>query len=334
MLALRGAFVAALAAGLVFGSGAGVGSIGAQAPDCVAQPVPASQGTFQIGGHGNLLAYGDGSVWALTEPQTRGGSASAPSVELRRVDPVRRTVTKVMTIRARGDARFAVSGGHAWISDPDSGRLLRVTLSDRRTSSVRPFGADGEPTALTLSAGRLWVIANDKAELVALDPKTLAVRRRISLRGEGLADIEVAFGAIWVSEVGGGRVVRIDPRSGAVTGRVAIPSQAGELASTAGRLWADLPERDAVVRIDPRGPALLSGETQYSGDAFAIAGGFGSLWLTNYGLGKVTRIAGRTGRVLAVLPVGRDPKGIVAGAGSVWTMNAGSCSITRISPYL
>jgi streptogramin lyase len=329
VIAVRTGILAALAAALAVGAAA-EGDAQPRAPACAPQPVPESQGTFRIGGYGNLLAFGDGAVWALTEPERKSGP---PAVELRRVDLRRRAVTRVATLSARGDARFLVAGGRAWIADPASGKVTRVTLAGGATRSVRPFGPGAEPTALAFAAGRLWVIANDRPQLAALDPGTLAVRRRVSLPAEGLADLQVAFGSIWVSDTAGA-VVRIDPRNGTVRGRARLPSRGGELASAAGRLWVDLPERDAVVRIDPVRTAVVAGQTGYKSDAFEIVGGYGSLWLTNYGLGKVTRIVSRTGRVLAVVPVGREPKGIVAGGGSIWVMNAGDCSITRISPYL
>lgn len=70
----------------------------------------------------------------------------------------------------------------------------------------------------------LW-LSDGSAELQALDPQDLSVRRRVAVAQEGspveqLNELECVGGAVWANIWHSDEVVRIDPATGAVTARV------------------------------------------------------------------------------------------------------------------
>jgi hypothetical protein len=299
--------------------------------ECVPTRVRAATGTFRVGGFANLIAFGEGAAWTLTEnPGTQGGNRPSP-LTLRRIDPGRGIVEAFVRLRGRGDTRLAAGAGAVWLADPAAGTLTRVDLASRERVITRPFGPSGEPTAiaLELERDRAWVIANDRGQLRAVDARSGRVLDRLDVSTGGLADVEAAFGSVWVATGEAGTVVRVDPRSRRVVARIPV-GFANDLAADDSAVWVDLGDDDAVRRIDS--VTNEPGRPHRHGGAFAIAAGFGSVWATNYPRPIVTRLDAATGDVAGRVRVGRDPKGIAVGAGSVWVVNAGDCSVTRIVP--
>jgi streptogramin lyase len=298
--------------------------------ECAPTPVPEKTGTFHVGGFANLIAFGEGAAWTLTEDPSAQRGEGASLLTLRRIDPGPRSVEPVLRLRGRGDTRIAAGAGALWLADPAAGTLTRVDLSSRNRVVIKPFGPSGEPTAIALETERAWVIANDRGQLGVAAASTGRVLGRVNVAKGGLADVEAAFGSVWVATGEAGTVVRVDPRSRRVLATIRV-GFANDLAADESSLWVDLGDRDAVLRIDPVTNAPAGGPHPHGG-AFAIAAGLGSVWATTYPRPIVTRLDATTGEVTAEVPVGRDPKGLAIGAGSVWVVNAGDCSVTRIVP--
>jgi hypothetical protein len=298
--------------------------------ECAATPVPEGTGTFRIGGFANLIAFGEGAAWTLTEdPSARSGEGTSV-LTLRRIDPRARSVEPVRRFRGRGDARIAAGAGAVWVADPAAGTLMRLDLSSGDRVVTKPFGSSGEPTAIALEARRAWVIANDRGQLAVVAAKTGRVLGRLDVAPGGLADVEAAFGSVWVATGDGGTVVRVDPRSTRILERIRV-GFANDLAADESSLWVDLGDRDAVLRVDPIA-SEPPGRPHRHGGAFAIVAGLGYVWATSYPRPVVTRLDPTTGEIIDEVPVGPDPKGLAIGAGSVWVVNAGDCSVTRIVP--
>jgi streptogramin lyase len=298
--------------------------------ECAPTRVPERTGTFHIGGFANLIAFGEGAAWTVTEHPSNLGGEGPSLLTVRRIDPRRGVVESFLRIRGRGDMRIAAGAGAVWLADPATRTLTRFDLATRDLVVVKPFRRSGEPTAIALESGRAWVAANDRGELAVVTARTGRVLGRVRIASSGLADVEAAFSSLWVATGEGGSVVRVDPRSRKVIARIRVEF-ANDLAADDSSLWVDLGDGDAVARIDPATNAPV-GRPHPHGGAFAIAAGLGSVWATNYPSPRVTRLDATTGERAGELAVGPDPKGLAIGAGSVWVVNAGDCSVTRIVP--
>jgi YVTN family beta-propeller protein len=95
-------------------------------------------------------------------------------------------------------------------------------------------------------------------------------------------------------------------------------------------LWVHEPT--SLVRVDLATSAVTgqvnTGSMEYG---YAATGG-GSVWQTDYENNAVLRIDPASGKVLAKIPVGLQPLGVVVTAGAVWVANEHSGSVTRIDP--
>ena len=60
--------------------------------------------------------------------------------------------------------------------------------------------------------------------------------------------------------------------------------------------------------------------------------GFHSVWVTNHANNSVQRIDAKTNKVLATIPVGKQPRFISTGDNGVWTLNQGDGTVSRIDP--
>jgi YVTN family beta-propeller protein len=87
---------------------------------------------------------------------------------------------------------------------------------------------------------------------------------------------------------------------------------------------------DAVGAVSPSGAvrAVVPLGTSPS----SLAGGDGSVWVTNGDAGTVVRVDPRTHTVVETLPVGSSPSGIAAGAGAVWVADNLGQSVARVDP--
>ncbi len=132
---------------------------------------------IDLGLHGaphDLRFLPDGDVLVTTE-----GSGS-----LLRVDPERGQVKQVFPV---GDGVVHMlevdpSGRIAWVSAIAKGTVTRIELdSGRRIEHAAGRGAEG--MALRPGANELWVANRDEGTITVHDPRTLAIRRRMSSRG-------------------------------------------------------------------------------------------------------------------------------------------------------
>jgi len=173
----------------------------------------------------------------------------------------------------------------------------------------------------------------------------------------------VAAGAVWVPNEADGTVTRIDPSTNRVvaTIRIGDPQRlvaAGcgpdsvhsfmfdtllnrrcdlpsSLAGDARSVWAADNLGRGLARIDPATNRVVE-RIALNADPFAIALGYGSLWVTSYfnEPHEVLRVDPVSGRVLATitdLPLGGGT-GIAAGEDGVWVACTYAPSLARIDP--
>jgi YVTN family beta-propeller protein len=172
----------------------------------------------------------------------------------------------------------------------------------------------------------------------------------------------VAAGAVWVPNEADGTVTRIDPATNRVAATVTIGdpqvmqahgcgvdsvhslmwdsllyrrcSLPSALASDGRSVWAADNAAQGLARIDPRTNRVVQ-RISIGADPFAIAWGFGSLWVTSYFQDpqEVLRVDPTSGRVLAEIAGPTfGGTGIVVGAGAVWVAATYAGTLTRIDP--
>ncbi|MEJ7891092.1 MAG: hypothetical protein WKF94_00430 [Solirubrobacteraceae bacterium] len=199
-----------------------------------------------------------------------------------------------------------------------------------------PVDVGGTPTAVTVSAGTVWVADQAGGKVVRVDPRR---RRRIG-RPVAVGDAPVAIaggtGAVWVAG-GDGTVRSLEARSGRLEGRpVRLPGATG-IAVDAGGVWVTDHDAGTVTRIDPAtrrpDPPLRVGD----GPADVVIAE-GDVWVANGDAGTVSRIEPDTGAVAGPIETGGSRVlALASGEGAVWAAIATSpfgdrIEVVRIDP--
>jgi Protein kinase domain len=112
---------------------------------------------FEIDGSPDLLAYGNGSVWAFDGLQG----------EVIRVDPV--NGRELATIPVPGNVRAIAAGdGGVWVLDPIAGTATPIDPSSNEAGA--PIGVGPAPTAIAVGLGSAWVSDGEDGNLYRIDP--------------------------------------------------------------------------------------------------------------------------------------------------------------------
>jgi outer membrane protein assembly factor BamB len=234
---------------------------------------------------------------------------------------------------------LAVDSGGAWVvtadADLEGGVLTRVPADG---GGLRTYRLEGEPRAVALGAGGVWVLAATEAAATVrrLDPRTGQWAELVRLPsfdfGEG--GLAVAGGAVWAMDAAYGVLYRVDLRTRKISkrdlGDVATPPVLGF-----GSLWiCALTPGSTMLRLDAH-----TGRTTFTlhslpAEDGSFAVGEAALWRHDDPSGDVLRFDPDTGKVAARVritptPPKADetslrPTAVAAGAGSVWVTVAQS----------
>lgn len=140
-------------------------------------------------------------------------------------------------------------------------------------------------------------------------------------------EVEVGAGGVWV--VGAAGISRVDPATDSVTDTLTVPGGGSDLRFSGGSLWVSN-SAQGITRIDPGTGQIGTLPFRDATDAVVVAG---SLWVTDYGRGSVSRVDLQTGDVLATVPVGApDAASLAVAGGDVWVTVDDGGVVTRIDP--
>jgi streptogramin lyase len=192
------------------------------------------------------IAYGAGAVWRVLggalvrlDPSTgEEASARLPG----RVD--RDVVTEGVDLAAGPEGVFVAnpSDGSVTRFDPGLNMIRRVRL---------PLAGRGywvRAMAIATRPGELWVSDEHSRYLYGLDPRSLALERRLRLPDRP-RDIAIAGDAVWVA-TDRGRLVSVDARSAEPIGSDDLGSGSlSHVAAAGGAIWVTSYDDNAVFRV-------------------------------------------------------------------------------------
>jgi streptogramin lyase len=218
--------------------------------------------------------------------------------------------------------------GSIWVSNGPSRTVTRI---DPSTNAVLAVISVPDPASvLAAGAGAIWVTSFPGDSVTRIDPTSNAATGTISLAPSGLGPIGITVfdGYVWVANHDGnptGSVAKIDPATMGVVDVIPIGSQsfAGPnwLSAGAGSLWTDVPNINAVTRIDPSTDTVIAtipdkgvcGALAASDTAVWVAGGGGSGCLPG-----ITRIDPTSNTVTARLNAGGQTDALALGNNTLW----------------
>jgi virginiamycin B lyase len=213
----------------------------------------------------------------------------------------------------------------------------RICAAPRSIAELTPLA--------TFSLGKTadWVATTDDAVWVAstapfavnrIDPKTNTRVASVELPGEACGGLAVGAGSLWVPLcTAKPSLARIDLKNNALTSiyPVGPPAEEGGIAYGAGSIWLIVDKLGSLARINPDNGAVL--------DTFHVPAGSynpafldGTVWVTHADGGDVTGIYAASGKTIATVVTGPNPRFLTVGAGAVWTLNQGDGTLTRVDP--
>jgi outer membrane protein assembly factor BamB len=257
---------------------------------------------------------------------------------LAEIDPRSGVVLARVEIGSAGTFTTVV-GHEVWETIGDSTAIVDTTSK----KLIRRVHYDG-----VVDGAVIWTLSADFQSLLRRDLRSGKVTGRVPL---GPADIyswvptlAIGDGSVWVGRGQNRDVLRIDKRTLRRTADVTALAHADSLVVVGfqdGRLWAQQPGAGAgrLYAIDPKADRIThttnlgdpSGGGQYGGENLAFADG--AVWTADSS-STVSKVDGRTGRLLHVYDLAYTPQFLTVASGSAWIgLNylGGLASLKRLS---
>lgn len=261
--------------------------------------------------HAEVVAFGAGSVWALSRDPD---SASGPSGRemLLRIDP--RTDRVVGEILVSDPGEVAFGEGSLWVTsvkdgtvsriDPETGEVVaEVKISARGASDVAVDERSGTVWATNRGSGppESFVPPEDyergvrsepaeDAKLVRVDAETDQVVAEIPIEDTaiegGASSVAVGEDAVWVTSVNG-KLFRVDPATNEVVAQALLGDYSFDVEASEDGVWAtsEVNVRDSsasytnrLTRVDPASTSVVGSVDVENASGLAL--GAGAVWLT------------------------------------------------------
>jgi virginiamycin B lyase len=220
----------------------------------------------------------------------------------------------------------------AWVAAPACLAAAQRPIAELKPLVTLKLGKTADWVAITADA--VWVASTGPFAVNRIDPKTNTRLASVELPGEACAGLAVGAGSLWVPLcTAKPSLARIDLKNNAVTSiyPVGPPAEEGGIAFGAGSIWLIVDKLGSLARINPDNGVVL--------DTFHVPAGSynpaflgGSVWVTHADGSDATGIDAASGKTIATVLTGPNPRFLTVGAGAVWTLNQGDGTLTRIDP--
>jgi branched-chain amino acid transport system substrate-binding protein len=213
--------------------------------------------TFSTSSTPTDLAFGADALWVGNAFRGLEFAGTNYPQSVSRVDPESGVVDETIALPRAGAHQYFQGGGFSqqhiaatdsavWVVNPDRTVSRIDPRTNRRVAIVERVQA-GDVAA---GDGGVWVLGD--GQVLAIEPRTNAVSRRIEVAAESLTALAVGAGAVRVADPLGGSVRRIDPAADPVLRQIPLELGVRSVAFGRGFLWATNEIADKVYRIDPR----------------------------------------------------------------------------------
>ncbi len=265
------------------------------------------------------LAVGPRTVWVT----------SATDGTLSGVDAEAQEVTSTLRV-GKGVSGVTIGDGSVWVSNPRTGKVLRV---DPEEGVIAEISVGGSPGAIVSGGGRIWVADEDGAGITAIDAKTgHLVQRGLEPHAAPLR-LATGAGGLWVSSASTGAVRRIDLGTMAVGSP--IPAGRGPAGITVGHglVWVANSRGGTVSRVDPSLHTVIGAPILVGARPGGIDAGTEAVWVASTAEATVSRLDLGNGEPEGdPIRVPLDPGAVAVGSKAVWVASNHDGTVTRIEP--
>jgi DNA-binding beta-propeller fold protein YncE len=199
--------------------------------------------TFSTSSTPTDLAFGADALWVGNALRGLDFAGTNYPQSVSGVDPESGVVDETIVLARAGAHQYFQGGGFSqqhiaatdsavWVVNPDR----TVCRIDPRTNCRMATVERVQAGDIAAGDGGVWVLAD--GQVLAIDPRTNTVSRRIEVAAESLTALAVGAAAVWVADPLGGSVWRIHPAAEPVLRQIPLKLGVRSVAFGRGFLWA------------------------------------------------------------------------------------------------
>lgn len=278
------------------------------------------QAVFKIGESADWVEITDDAVWV--------GSSSPASVH--RIDPLRNKEIAVVPLPGKPCAGLAFGFGSLWVplcGKPNS--IARVDAGTNRITATLPVGPAGPEGGIAVSGDSVWIVSDDAGTLLRIDPANNQMRQRISV-APGSYNPCFSEGTVWITGSTTNLLTAVSASTGKVEATIPVGPKPRFLTTGQESMWTLNQDDGSVTRVDTKVMKVVAtiplGIPGHGGD---IAWGAGSVWATMRDV-PLTQIDGATGKPVRQW-IGSGGDSLRFGHDSVWLTDYELGTLSRIA---
>jgi len=191
------------------------------------------------------------------------------------------------------------------------------------------LGKTADWVAITSDA--VWVASTGPFAVHRIDPKTNTLAASVELAGEPCAGLAVGAGSLWVPLcTTPPSLAKVNLKTGRLVSTYPVGAAAAEggIAYGAGSVWLIVNKSGELARIDP-GSGTIFRTYKVPAGSYNPRFSDGTIWVSHAEGSDLTGMDAMTGKMIATVATGPNPRFLTSGGGAIWTLNQGDGSVTR-----
>ena len=175
-----------------------------------------------------------------------------------------------------------------------------------------------------------------KHSLAALPPNSIGILdtdgalHDAVLVGQTPRALVYGFGSLWVANSGERTVQRVNPKTHEVIGTYEVGSNPTAIALSARNVWVANGSDSSVSEIDPAIDRVVVSRIAVGALPAALASGPRGVWVANSGDDNLSLIDIDSARVVATVPAGDGPDGLIVDGDSLWVANGADGTVSHL----
>jgi len=256
--------------------------VGSKKPNSVAQIDP---GTNRVT---TIAIPGEACAGLAADAQNLWVPLCGPAPKLAKIDLKTHVLVHVFDVGPAGpEGGIAIGAGRIWLVTDKEGSLVAIDpASGSILLTVHVPPGSYNPV---FAAGRIWITRAEGSELTSVDATSGKVLQHFTT-GVHPRFLTAGGGAIWTVGQGDGSLSRIDVEGQRPVLKLQLhtPGVGGDITYADGRIWTTLMKTPLSI-VDAAKAVVLCQWKGAGGDAIGV--GYGTIWLTSYAAGTISRIA-------------------------------------------
>ncbi len=275
--------------------------------------------TIKVGGTADWVLIGEDAVWV----------ASTNPYAVVRIDPVTNQIAAAVRVPGEACSGLAFGFGSVWVPICGThAELVRIDANQNKVSAILPQAPAGPEGGIAASNDSVWMVTDKRGTLIRIDPVHNIVRQKITIP-PGSFNPVYSRGIVWITSVENNVLTAVDANTGEVLDSISIGPQPRFLTTGGGSIWTLNQGDGTISRVDEKSrrvvATIAAGIPGAGGD---IGYGTDSVWSTVFDI-PLTRVDTTTNTVVKQW-VGPGGDSLRAGFGSVWITDYRKGSISRI----